>query len=59
LKKNGIEAIIVNKVINDKTYYHIQAGAFSEKSKAEKMIKKLKKKRDKGCLFFNGKASSC
>jgi septal ring-binding cell division protein DamX len=42
LKKIKIEAIVVKKVINGKTYYRVQSGAFSSKSKAEKMIKKLK-----------------
>ncbi|MCM3728985.1 SPOR domain-containing protein [Neobacillus cucumis] len=42
LKKKGIEAVVVKKVINGKSLYRVQAGAFSSKSKAEKMKKKLK-----------------
>lgn len=42
LKKKGIEAVIVKKVINEKNYYRVQAGAFSSKSKAEKMKRKVK-----------------
>lgn len=42
LKKKGIEAIVVKKVINGKNLYRVQAGVFSNKSKAEKMRKKLK-----------------
>ncbi|MEH7544961.1 LysM peptidoglycan-binding domain-containing protein [Neobacillus vireti] len=42
LKKKGIEAVVVKKVINGKSLYRVQAGAFSSKSKAEKMKTKLK-----------------
>ncbi|PLS09637.1 LysM peptidoglycan-binding domain-containing protein [Neobacillus cucumis] len=42
LKKKGIEAVIVKKVINGKSLYRVQAGAFSSKSKALKMKTKLK-----------------
>ncbi|MCM3572385.1 LysM peptidoglycan-binding domain-containing protein [Mesobacillus subterraneus] len=35
LKKKGIEATVITKVINDKTLYRIQAGVFSEKANAE------------------------
>lgn len=52
LKKNGIEAIVVKKMINGKTYYRVQAGAFSSKSKAEKMIKKLKNNGIKDAFFL-------
>lgn len=31
LKKKGIEATVITKVINDKTYYRIQAGVFFKK----------------------------
>lgn len=43
LKKKGIEAAVVTKVIKDKTYYRIQAGIFSEKANAEKQKKLLHK----------------
>ncbi|WP_045520594.1 LysM peptidoglycan-binding domain-containing protein [Neobacillus niacini] len=55
LKKNGIEAIVVKKVINGKTYYRVQAGAFSSKSKAEKMVKKLKNNGIKDAFFLTEK----
>lgn len=55
LSKNGLEAIVVKKVINGKTYYRVQAGAFSSKSKAEKMIKKLKKNGIKDAFFLTEK----
>lgn len=55
LKKNGIEAIVVNKVINGKTYYRVQAGAFASKSKAEKMITKLKNNGIKDAFFLTEK----
>lgn len=55
LKKNGIEAIVVKKVINGKTYYRVQAGAFSSKSKAGKMIKKLKNNGIKDAFFLTEK----
>ncbi|PFO09345.1 hypothetical protein COJ85_01700 [Bacillus sp. AFS076308] len=42
LKKKGIEAVVVKKVINGKSLYRVQAGAYSSKSKAEKMKTKLK-----------------
>nr|WP_263327118.1 SPOR domain-containing protein [Neobacillus sp. Marseille-Q6967] len=42
LKKNGIEAVVVKKVIDGKNFYRVQAGAFSSKSKAENMKAKLK-----------------
>ncbi|MDQ1002869.1 LysM repeat protein [Neobacillus niacini] len=55
LKKNGIEALVVKKVINGKTYYRVQTGAFSSKSKAEKMIKKLKNNGIKDAFFLTEK----
>ena len=55
LKKNGIEAIVVKKVINGKNYYRVQAGAFASKSKAEKMITKLKKNGIKDAFFLTEK----
>lgn len=55
LKKNGIEAIVVKKVINGKMYYRVQAGAFSSKSKAGKMIKKLKNNGIKDAFFLTEK----
>jgi hypothetical protein len=55
LKKIKIEAIVVKKIINGKTYYRVQAGAFSSKSKAEKMIKKLKNNRIKDAFFLTEK----
>jgi murein DD-endopeptidase MepM/ murein hydrolase activator NlpD len=55
LNKKGIETIVVNKVINGKTYYRVQAGAFSSKSNAEKMIKKLKNNGIKDAFFLTEK----
>jgi LysM repeat protein len=55
LKKKGIEAIVVKKVINSKNYYRVQAGAFASKSKAEKMITKLKKNGIKDAFFLTEK----
>ncbi|WP_284035674.1 SPOR domain-containing protein [Neobacillus sp. 114] len=42
LKKKGIEATVVKKVMNGKNLYRVQAGAFSNKSNADKMKKKVK-----------------
>ncbi|MCH6265367.1 LysM peptidoglycan-binding domain-containing protein [Neobacillus citreus] len=42
LKKKGIDAIVVKKVMNGKNFYRVQAGVFSKKSNAEKMKKKVK-----------------
>jgi LysM repeat protein len=36
LKKKGIHAVIVKKVINNKNYYRIQTGVFTKKANAEK-----------------------
>lgn len=55
LKKNGIEAIIVKKVINGKNYYRVQTGAFSSQSKAEKMIKNVKNNGIKDAFFLTEK----
>lgn len=55
LKKKGIEAIVVKKVINDKNYYRVQAGVFSSKSKAEKMKTKLKNNGIKDAFFLTEK----
>ncbi|WP_042454065.1 LysM peptidoglycan-binding domain-containing protein [Neobacillus dielmonensis] len=41
LKKKGIEAVVVQKVITGKNFYRVQAGVFSSKSKAHKMKSKL------------------
>ncbi|MBS8263800.1 LysM peptidoglycan-binding domain-containing protein [Mesobacillus boroniphilus] len=43
LKKKGIEATVITKVIYNKTYYCIQAGVFSKKVNAEKQKKLLRK----------------
>ncbi|MBT2636773.1 LysM peptidoglycan-binding domain-containing protein [Bacillus sp. ISL-39] len=43
LKKKGIEATVITKTINDKTFYRIQAGVFSEKANAEKQKELLRK----------------
>ncbi|MGX6443633.1 LysM peptidoglycan-binding domain-containing protein [Neobacillus sp. K501] len=55
LKKKGIEAIVVKKVIDDQIYYRVQTGVFSSKSKAEKMSKKLKDKGIKDAYFYTEK----
>jgi murein DD-endopeptidase MepM/ murein hydrolase activator NlpD len=55
LKKKGIDAIVVKKVIDDENYYRVQAGVFSSKSKAEKMSKKLKDKGIKDAYFYTEK----
>lgn len=55
LKKKGIEAIVVKKVIDDQNYYRVQAGVFTSKSKAEKMSKKLKDKGIKDAYFYTEK----
>ncbi len=43
MKKEGIKATVISKVINGKTYYRIQAGVFSKKENAEKQKKILRK----------------
>jgi LysM repeat protein len=43
LKKIGIDAVTVKKVINDKNYYRIQAGVFTNKVNAEKQKQTLQK----------------
>jgi len=55
LKKKGIEAVIVKKVINGKSLYRVQAGAFLSKSKAEKMKTKLKKNGIKDAFLLTEK----
>ncbi len=42
LKQKKIDAVIVNRVIDHKTYYRIQAGAFSKRENAEKQIERIK-----------------
>lgn len=41
LKEKKIDAIVVNKVIQNKTYYRIQAGAFLKRENAEKQLKRI------------------
>lgn len=52
LKKNKIDAIIVEKVISGKKFYRIQAGVFSVKENAEKLRGTLKNKGIKDAYIF-------
>lgn len=43
MKKKGIDAAVITKVIKDQTYYRIQAGVFSKIENAEKQRELLRK----------------
>jgi LysM repeat protein len=55
LKKKGIEAAVVTKIINDKAYYRIQAGVFSKKANAEKQKELLRKSGVKDTYIMTSK----
>lgn len=55
LKKKGIEAAVITKVINDKAYYRIQAGVFSKKVNAEKQKELLRKNGIKDAYILTNK----
>lgn len=42
LKQKDVDAVVVTKVIDNKTYYRIQTGAFAKRENAEQQLKKLK-----------------
>lgn len=53
LKKKGIDAVVVNRVIKDQTYYRIQAGAYSKKENAEKQLTLIKNAGITDAYFMN------
>jgi hypothetical protein len=55
LKKKGIEATVITKIIDGKTYYRIQAGVFSEKGNAEKQRELLRKSGIKDAYIVTNK----